>query len=140
MQRLLPDGLSPWETVKDEEAWLEKSKTDPADYLDRLCSITRDNTENENSVFIPVLLKGFEQYQRMVKRLIPWYSESGWQPESPHVRKWETDSGLGLNIIHLNTALVADGNRSHYQALDLNSAKDILYNIKTGLADAGSGA
>lgn len=133
LQRLLPDGLSPWEKVEDEKAWLEKSKTDPADYLDRLCGVTRDHAENENAVLIPVLLKGFEQYQRMVKRLIPWYTNSGWQPESPHVRKWETGSGLGLNIVHLNTALVADGSRSHYQALDLNNAKDIFYNIKTGL-------
>ncbi len=133
LQRLLPDGLSPWERKEDSAVWLEKNKSDPADYLDRLCGITRDNTENENSVFIPVLLKGFEQYQRMVNRLIPWYADSGWEPEAPHVRKWETDSGLGLNIVHLNTALVADGSRSHYQALDLNNAKDIFYNIKTGL-------
>ena len=133
LQRLLPDGLSPWEKVEDEEAWLEKSKTDPADYLDRLCGITRDHTENENAVFIPVLLKGFEQYQRMVTRLITWYTDSGWQPESPHVRKWEAASGLGLNIVHLNTALVADGNHSHYQALDLNKALEVFRSIRTGL-------
>lgn len=133
LQRLLPDGLSPWERKENSTVWLEKNKNDPADYLDRLCGITRDDMENENTVFIPVLLKGFEQYQGMVKRLIPWYKDSGLGPEDPHVRKWETSGGLGLNIVHLNTALVADGSHSHYQALDLTNTQNIFHSIKTGL-------
>ena len=133
LQRLLPCGLSPWDRKEDEEVWLEKNRDDPADYLDRLCSVSRDDTENENAVFIPILLWGFEQYQRMVKQLIPWYTDSGWLPEGPHVRKWENGNGLGFNIIHLNTALVADGSHSHYQALDLRGTKDIFYKIRNGL-------
>ena len=133
LQRLLPTGLLPWERKENEEQWLSKNESDPKDYLDRLCDISRGSEENENAVMIPTLLRGFEQYQRMVKRLITWYNGSACSPADPHIRKWEMGNGFGFNIIHLNTALVADGSHCHYQALDLNKTKELFFDIKNGL-------
>ena len=133
LQRLLPTGLSPWEKKENAELWRDKNETDPEDYLDRLCNETRTDSVNENAVLIPTLLEGFGQYQHMIKRLISWYNDSGLDPLTPHVRKWENDAGRGFNIIHLNTALVADGSRCHYQALDLSAAQESLYSIQNGL-------
>lgn len=133
LQRLLPNGLSPWERVDDENVWLTKHEKDPSDYLDRLCNVGRNNDENENAVLFSVLESGFSQYQKMVKDLIPWYSDSGWGPETAHIRKWENDSGDGFNIVHLNTAVVADGGRGHYQALDLRKAQATFERLNNGL-------
>lgn len=133
LKNLLPDGLSPWEEKEDAALWRSKNESDPADYLDRLCNESRTEGINSNAVYISTLLAGFDEYQRMVYRLISWYDESGWTPASPHIRKWERDGGNGFNIVHLNSAIVADGSHCHYQALDLTGAKKAFYNIKNGL-------
>ena len=135
MQRLLPDGLTPGEHIDDGKVtdWLNKCKDDPSDYLDRLCDVTRGDTDNENAVFIPSLLSSFAKYRHMVDRMVPWYCEAKQDPTEPHSRKWEAPGGLGFNIVHLNTALVADGSRGHYQALDLLNSKKVLRGIQNGL-------
>lgn len=135
LQQLLPKGLLPWERDEDKDVdmWLRKHENDPEDYIDRLCNVSRSGIRNKNAVSISVLEDGFEQYQSMVKRLIPWYRNFGWNPASPHFRDWKSSSGLGFNVVHLNTALVADGGRCHYQALDLHKAQETFEQLKNGL-------
>lgn len=132
MQKLLPPGLTPWDRGANTTAWLAKHEREPDNYIDRLCGIRRNNAEDENIVDFDPLQRGFSEYSIFVKNVIPWYKESSVPPAVPHTRKWE-NADLGFNIVHLNTALVADGGRGHYHAVDLVSTKDVLNNIRTGL-------
>lgn len=132
MQKLLPPGLTPWDRGANTTSWLSKHEHEPTNYLDRLCGVRRHNAEDENIVDFDPLVRGFSEYTSFVKNVISWYGESSVPPAVPHVRKWENND-LGFNIVHLNTALVADGGRCHYHAMDLSSTIDVLNNIRTGL-------
>lgn len=133
LQKLLPPGLTPWERVSNATEWLDKHEREPKNYLDRLCGVRRHNAEDEKIVDLLPLLTGFSEYSTFAKNIIPWYDESSVSPVVPHYRKWINGDGLGFNLVHLNTALVSDGGRGHYQAVDLIAAKKILNNIRTGL-------
>lgn len=130
LKKLIPDGLKPWKKSEEEETWLQKNEHDPCNYIDRLCGIKRNTEEDKNIVNLQCLLNGFGLYEKMVKSLIPWYSVEGTAPAVVHYRTWEKREGLQLNFLHLNTALISDGSRCHYQALDLSSAQDVLQGIK----------
>lgn len=137
LKKLLPDGLSPGAVLSNEEAdeWRETCEKEPADYLDRLCNVPRGGgtgKSDENWVHTSALLEGFQAYEAMAKRLIPWYSAVGWGPATPHSREWQGADGLGFNLVHFNTALAADGSRGHYQALDLNDSVEVLQKIQNG--------
>lgn len=132
LKKLLPAGLSPWKPKANEKQWLSKHEKDPENYIDRLCGVERDSVEDNNIVDIPYLLHGFNAYREMAASLIPWYLEGGTDPAAAHCRKWEDDGGTQFNIVHLNTALVADGSRCHYQALDLRNAQRVLGSIQNG--------
>lgn len=137
LKKLLPDGLSPGAVLSNEEAdeWRETCEKEPADYLDRLCNVPRGGgtgKSDENWVHTSALLEGFQAYEAMAKRLIPWYSAVGWGPATPHSREWQGADGLGFNLVHFNTALAADGSRGHYQALELNDSVEVLQKIQNG--------
>lgn len=134
LKKLLPDGMTPGVCPPDAEIanWLSKCEKEPADYIDRLCSVNRGSEESDTGVFIPTLLYGFQGYENMAKSLIPWYSGNGWNPAGPHNRKWEGAGELCFNVVHLNTALAADGSRGHYQALDLSKTLEAFQGINNG--------
>ena len=133
LKKLLPLGLAPWDRTEKSCEWMDKHLKEPKNYLDRLCEVQRNNAEDENLVDIEPLVYGFSDYCGFAKQLIPWYGESSTSPAVAHIRKWEKSNNLGFNLVHLNTALVADGSRNHYQALDLNSTKKVLNGIRSGL-------
>lgn len=133
MKKLLPSGLLPWERSAPQKEWLDKHESDPANYLDRLCHIARSNAEDENMMEFDSLLKGFSDYCKLVELLIPFYRQSGINPGVNHPRKWEKSGKASINIIHLNTAIIADGSRNHYQAVNLHQAQDVLNGINNGL-------
>ena len=130
LKKLMPHGLEPWEKSEDEEIWLQKNKQDPYNYIDRICRIDRNNEEDKNIVNLQCLLSGFGPYERMVKSLIPWYKKEGAAPAAVHYRMGQGHERLQLNFLHINTALIADGSRCHYQALDLSRAQEVLQEIK----------
>lgn len=101
--------------------------------MDRLCGIARCSAEDENMVDVDTLLNGFADYNNLVRTLIPFYRESGINPTSNHTRKWEMTGKPSINIVHLNTAIVADGSRNHYQAANLCQAQDVLDGLRNGL-------
>lgn len=135
--KLLPEGLNPWDTTKDKDdvqMWLEKHKNSPVNYIDRLCGISRRTNADSDIVNINILLEGFSAYREFVMNLFRWYHLTGTNPAVPHFRKWINDEGIGFNIVHINTAIVADGSRSHYQALDLQATTSLLSKLeKNGL-------
>ena len=133
LKKLLPPGLAPWDRTEKSSAWMDKHAKEPQNYIDRLCEVQRNSAEDENIVDMHPLVNGFSEYCELAKRIIPWYVESGSSPAAAHLRKWEKANNLGFNLVHLNTALVADGSRNHYQAIDLNSTKRILNGIRSGL-------
>ena len=133
LKKLLPPGLAPWDRTEKSSAWMDKHAKEPQNYIDRLCEVQRNSAEDENIVDMQPLVNGFSEYCELAKRIIPWYVESGSSPAAAHLRKWEKGNNLGFNLVHLNTALVADGSRNHYQAIDLNSTKKILNGIRSGL-------
>ncbi len=133
LKKLLPSGLAPWDRTEYTANWLDKHTKDPKNYLDRLCGVQRCNAEDENIVDFQPLLNGFAEYCDLAKNLIPWYGESSVSPADVHCRYWRNDSGLGFNLVHLNTALTADGSRNHYHTIDLISSKKILNSIRNGL-------
>ena len=134
LQKLLPDGLTPGMALDDAgvERWLKECEKNPGDYIDRLCSVSRGSEDSETKVHISTLLEGFRDYEDMAKSLISWYSEIGSNPAQPHNRKWKGTGELGFNIVHLNTALAADGSRGHYQAMDLEKSLEVLQVINNG--------
>lgn len=131
LKKLMPDGVEPWQKSEDKEDWLQKNEQDPSNYIDRLCGIKRNNEEDKNIVNIQCLLSGFELYEEMAKSLIPWYKMEGVAPAAVHYRTWEGHERLQFNFLHINTALIADGGRCHYQALDLLRAQEVLQEIKS---------
>lgn len=134
LKKLLPEGLEPWSKKKNEEYWLNIHKRMPKNYLDRLCGVQRNTNEDKNIVNIKCLLDGFKDYNYMAESLISWYREGGIMPAAAHCRVWENGMGMRLNIVHLNTALVSDGSRCHYQALDLHGTlEDVFKEIKNSL-------
>lgn len=133
MKKLLPTKLPTWDRSPPKKEWLDRHENDPANYLDRLCHIARSNAEDENMMEFDSLLDGFSDYSKLVELLIPFYCQSGINPAFNHPRKWEKSGKTSINIIHLNTAIVADGSRNHYQAVNLHQAQDVLNGIKNGL-------
>ena len=128
MKKLLPSSVNPWERINDEIVVqkLKECAEEPQDYIDRICHIRRTENENPNAVFWDPLLAGFSAFQRMAEALIPWYTRDNHSPVIPHLRIWkagDAEKAIGaINIIHLNSAVVADGCRAHFQAIDLNKA------------------
>lgn len=133
LRKLLPAGLEPWDRSSYNTNWLKKHAKDPVNYIDRLCGVKRHTAEDENIVNLQTLTDGFAEYCDMAKSIVSWYGGNGISPAAAHLRKWENDSGMGLNLVHINTALAADGSYNHYQAIDLISVKNILNNIRNGL-------
>ena len=64
------------------------------------------------------LLERFRNYRAMTKALLPVYQTGGPDPVGVHVRQWRDR----LNILHLNTALLSNGQRDHMDAVDLGTA------------------
>lgn len=80
------------------------------------------------------LLKDFKGYRAMASALLPMYqaNNSNYQdPASVHVRIWRNK----INILHLNTALLSNGERDHAEAVDINSVcgEQIRLQLKNGL-------
>lgn len=76
-------------------------------------------TEQPN--LLQALLGDFDSYRKMAGTLIPAYREgaAGCQdPAGVHVRTWRDQ----INILHLNTAILSDGQRGHMEAADINLA------------------
>ena len=133
LSKLLPKGLKPWDNTKNTgavQAWLQKNEHDPANYIDRLCGVDRSPKENCECVNLQTLLDGFNIYGEFARDICTWYLKSGTNPAVPHLREWKNEEGNGFSIVHLNTAIVADGSRSHYQALDLNATTCLLNRMK----------
>ncbi len=124
MKKTLPPTVTPWERVTDSDAVEQKLKLceeEPEDYIDRICNVRRTAGENVNAVLWEPLINGFGPYEQMAKAIISWYDEELRSPAEPHLRRWvSSDAETGFNIIHLNTAIMADGSRAHYQTIDLN--------------------
>lgn len=123
MRKLLPEDVIPWERVDETTAEKHRKscEDEPSDYLDRICKISRTAEGNPNAVAWESLSDGFKEYSDMARRIVSWYDSDGRDPAEPQLRKWETSSNKAIqhfNIIHLNTAIIADGSRSHYQAID----------------------
>lgn len=134
LKKLLPDGLEPWSAYnRKKDYWLCMHKENPDNYLDRLCGVQRNAVDDKNIVNVQCLLDGFSDYNAMAERLISWYREGGTRPADAHCRVWEYNREMRLNIVHLNTALTSDGNRCHYQALDLNEVQKVFNGIKNNL-------
>lgn len=133
LKKLLPTGLEPWDRTKYSDDWMKRHATDPESYIDRLCGEQRYTAQDEYIVNLRPLTDGFTDYCTMAKSIVPWYEGNGVSPATTHNRKRENDSRTGLNLVHLNTALVADGSHNHYQAIDLISVKKILNDIRNGL-------
>lgn len=64
------------------------------------------------------LLERFRGYRAMAGALLPVYEAGGPDPAGVHVRQWRDR----LNILHLNTALLSNGERDHMDAVDLEAA------------------
>ena len=67
------------------------------------------------------LLLVFNDYREMAGNLLQVYQEgidSSLNPADIHVRNWNNR----INILHLNTAILSDGNRGHTDAVDINLA------------------
>lgn len=133
LSKLLPKGLAPWNKAKktdEDQDWLQKHEHDPVNYIDRLCGVKRDTKEDRECVNLQTILNGFDNYGEFARDICAWYRQSGTNPSVPHLREWKNEEGNGFNIVHLNTAIVADGSRSHYQALDLNATTGLLNSMK----------
>lgn len=78
--------------------------------------VQKDYTELQDNVTIDLLLEPFELYNRFCKEL-KIYKEGESIPATVHVRTWRNK----LNIIHLNTALIADGKIKKDQVVDINT-------------------
>lgn len=78
------------------------------------------------------LLKAFGDYSAMAKELLGnAYIGKEYRPEDVHVRTWRDK----INLFHLNTALLSNGDRSHPEAVDICAAcGDSIWNgIDQGL-------
>ena len=64
------------------------------------------------------LLERFRSYRAMASALLPVYAAGGPDPAGVHVRHWQDR----INILHLNTALLSNGQRDHLDAVDLGTA------------------
>lgn len=134
LEKLLPQGLETWDRTNGHtDDWLKKHENDPQNYIDRLCGVQRHDARDEKIVDFKPLLNGFAKYCDMAMQMVPWYGGNGVSPAMAHHRKWETSGGIGFNLVHLNTAVAADGSYNHYQAIDLVAAKSVLYDIRNGL-------
>lgn len=80
------------------------------------------------------LLLDFKGYREMAGKLLQVYQEgidSSLNPVDIHVRNWNNR----INILHLNTAILSDGNREHTDAVDINLAcsEQIKTQLNNGL-------
>lgn len=80
------------------------------------------------------LLLDFKSYCEMAGKLLQVYQEgidSSLNPVDIHVRNWNNR----INILHLNTAILSDGNRGHTDAVDINLAcsEQIKTQLNNGL-------
>ena len=64
------------------------------------------------------IIPSFTSYSEMVKKLRIYSSTGSDIPSSVHVRTWRDK----LNILHLNTALIADGKEKDNQLVDIDTA------------------
>lgn len=72
-------------------------------------------------VMLQAILGDFDSYRKLASTLIPVYQKgtAGYQdPAGVHVRTWRDR----INILHLNTAILSDGQRWHSEAVDINLA------------------
>lgn len=67
----------------------------------------------EKTIFVNMLLKDFEAFNRFCKDL--GLCDADENPAGVRVKKWRNK----LNILHLNTALAADGSDKHNQVVDI---------------------
>ncbi len=95
-------------------------------------STVNDPDEIEDEMTIEMLMDPFEMYSAFVRNL-GIYKESDPNPASVHVRRWREK----LNILHTNTAIVADGIAEHKnkQLLDIfkMTSEDIRKELSNGL-------
>ena len=80
------------------------------------------------------MLKEFEGYRTMACSLLQVYRENmdkQFNPVDVHVRCWNKK----INILHLNTAILSDGERGHSEAVDINMvcSKQIKSQLNNGL-------
>lgn len=80
------------------------------------------------------LLNDFTGYRTMAGTLLPMYQAKNSDYEDPasiHVRIWRDQ----INILHLNTALLSNGERGHAEAVDINSVcgEQIRLQLNNGL-------
>lgn len=65
-------------------------------------------------------MESFGAYNDFVKELGIYEKNAGNIPASVHIRNWRGK----LNILHLNTALAADGTSKNHQKIDMDTATD----------------
>lgn len=80
------------------------------------------------------LLLDFKGYREMAGKLLQVYQEgvdNSLNPVDIHVRNWKNM----INILHLNTAILSDGERGHADAVDINLAcsEQIKTQLNNGL-------
>lgn len=75
----------------------------------------------KNPDLLQELMGGFQNYRTLAAALIPTYQEKSsyyQDPASIHIRTWENK----INVLHLNTAILSDGQRGHSELADITTA------------------
>lgn len=83
---------------------------------------------------LQTIMEDFNNYRKLAGALIPIYQKGTVDYQDPagvHVRTWRNR----INILHLNTAILSDGQRWHSEAADINLAcgEDIRRRLNNGL-------
>ena len=103
--------VNPVEGADPVQAFLTQAQADCRD-LHYACTLTKHGD------LLNPLLERFRSYRAMAGALLPVYGADGLDPAGVHVRPWRDR----LNILHLNTALLSNGERDHMDAVDLGAA------------------
>ena len=103
--------VNPVEGADPVQAFLTQAQADYRD-LHYACTLTKHGD------LLNPLLERFRSYRAMAGALLPVYGADGLDPAGVHVRPWRDR----LNILHLNTALLSNGERDHMDAVDLGAA------------------
>ena len=104
-------AVNPVEGADPVQAFLTQAQADCRD-LHYACTLTKHGD------LLNPLLERFRSYRAMAGALLPVYGADGLDPAGVHVRPWRDR----LNILHLNTALLSNGERDHMDAVDLGAA------------------
>lgn len=104
-----------------EREYLIRCESQPKDFIQSLESIVKNYRSEIYSVFEPYNV-------RLAKVLISEYSKTLCS-YLPHIRVWNNNI-QSINVIHLNSVILADGERCHFQAIDILKLSELLCNDK----------